>query len=1773
MASNLEKVVKELGVENVIKENVAGGKSSGISNDQIGDYARYLSSGSSAKTVSNGQTTTETKTAMDMQKKKEDREEAKSDVNAAQIKKERAQKEYDDYVVSEEYKKRMEEQDIQQKQADIVKLFLPNAAPDQIVPKVIRDEKEERLRAARDQAEAEYNASEDQKVIVTDIEAITGLSEEERRQLEAYAVGRVRDQNQTLELQGIAPTAQQEAAELIQKYGRQRVDELAETYMRQQNADFASQVEEKARQQANEHGVLSSLATIPVNALSGVVGTVGQLQGAARSTGRYKTLDPNEVGTIGDTYSGAVRGQVQQNIEGEDPNFLRKAASIGYQGLMSSADSIARAYLGGGAFGGAALAATGSFSQTMAEASRRGATPAQAALLATTTAGIEALSEKIPLDNLIRTAKGGSQTVMEMVKTAFMQAGIEATTEEISLIGTVLADAAIMQEKSEYQLSITSKIMQGISPEQARDLADRELLDEAVNTALVSMASGGMSSLGGSAMAKYQENRAEAMANNPAVNQPKKGDAIKSRDALMQKYGQQEQTMETQETTQPQTEAQPVQKTNGELVQETVANRVREVQQQKQAAEAQTEQATQTEQQEQPRKSTADYIVESINNERAAKQNSARLYPNDRDTKQNPARLYPRSETDVQTTQTAQEPKNVQTERQTQAETTAGEQPVTAQQGSAPQADSQTVPDTASPVQQEQSAEGGQQQEQEETAPELQRDRINAVREQEIPVTDPQGGNVSEFVGNAYQSSLTPDSFTDSIKRLVEEGQVSHDVQTNEESLRKGAEMIAKAGTERQAVNVVRDYANSGKTSPEHIAMATVLYQDLTAQLDEQTKAGKVDAGLKEDAEGVFVSLQQMATNSGRALQLYNLFRKMSPDSQVRVMEKEVQRNIEKMQKAGTVKKDYQSSIDSQLTDMYREAAQEFQKAKGAEAKRAAEQKMQDIQSVIYAEEAAKLPTTFKAKWDAWRYMAMLGNAKTQVRNVAGNVLMMPYTEAKRIVGTILEKGIAKDQRTKAVFTDRKLMQWAKTDTVNAKSVLDGSAKLGDNSGGNPLADDIKTFGNSKLGSGLNWMQDKINDVVSGGDMLFKNYEYARSLAGFLKARGYTGADVQSNSVPVDVMNEARNYAVNEAMKATFNDSNMLSDFLANDLRYKGDNPIGKAVNMLGEGIMPFRKTPANVIMRFKDYSPAGLAQGVWNMAVNVRNGKVSAATALDQIASGLTGTAMLQLGYVLAGGLAGVKITGSGIDEDEERQGHQAYALEFSINGQEYSYKIDWAAPANLPLFLGANIREMQEAPDTASFLTAIANAGRGAFEPLLQLSCLSSLNDIFESARYADEGEALYTAIASAATSYFTQGIPALARQATQALTENKQTTFVTSDDPLVQDAQKTVAGLGVGNAYKTDKVNAWGEKEKQGEGTASLFGVSDKAARVIDAFANPGTLKKIDNSELEKEITRLNKSQEENVSPSYIPKTVSYRDSDGNYHENYRLSEEEYQKMAQTQGQAAREILEKMIEHSSYKAMDDDMKATAMQMVYSYAREKAMRETLGTTYSSSWMMGLSKGTEAGKILTEVAGNALNRALSNIKTARENNYSKENQAAYERELDRVYNNFKGMGQAQKTRIMETATGDTRKYLEVRSKGVTTKQYFDTTAQIDKLKPEAGYTTVRDIQTREAIANMPGLSDTAKDTLMKAYMTDYDPTDKSPQTTELKYDYARQELGLSPSEYTDVYRVQLDGGKKAEKLAEWQAMGYTRAEANMFYRLFAATGRTKIDVVEWYNG
>lgn len=388
------------------------------------------------------------------------------------------------------------------------------------------DEKEKELRNRKEYWGNQVKAEENQKVTVRNRMDIERMSPEERRILEQYAFGTESDYYDTLNFaqNGMrVGTADLKAMPLIQKYGQKRVDELAETIRWEKNAETAGEIEKAAREDASKdflHGAGHSIASVGANVASGIPGVLSYMRELGRRTGQYSTLDPNSIGAMGQVYSDAVRGQIQQNIEGAngENGALGKLGSILYQGGMSAADSGARALTGG--VGNMVLAATGTFTSTVREASARGASPAQAVALGTVDAAVDALTEKIPLDNLLDVAKGGKQTAMEIVVNAMKQAGIEITTEEASLVGSTLADAAILREKSEYNQAIGEAMAGGMTYQQAKNAANMDILAEAVNTALVS----GISGAGMSAVNSMKVNRLIGNAEKAGAQQGQSGD-------------------------------------------------------------------------------------------------------------------------------------------------------------------------------------------------------------------------------------------------------------------------------------------------------------------------------------------------------------------------------------------------------------------------------------------------------------------------------------------------------------------------------------------------------------------------------------------------------------------------------------------------------------------------------------------------------------------------------------------------------------------------------------------------------------------------------------------------------------------------------------------------------------------------------------------------------------------------------------------------------------------------------------------------------------------------------------------------------------------------------------------------------------------------------------------------------------------------------------------------------------------------------------------------
>lgn len=1634
------------------------------------------------KTRTEAPRTNTEKNRLDFQYKKESRAEERQKANAAASKRYSAQKAYDDYINSAEYGKKRAERE-KQYQIDRAAAF----AIDGFTPKMADDPKEMQLRAARDQAEAEYNAAEDQKVVEQDLEAITGLSNAERQQLEQYAVNQIRDQNLPIEMIGVMPTARQEASNFIDKYGQKRADEMAETFMRQENAKFAQDVDAKSREFVNKPGIIGALtgavgsaATIPVAAVSGLVGTVGQLQGMARNTGRYKTLDPNATGTIGDTFTGAVRGQVGQNISDLLGGGIAGQIGSGvYQGVMSAADSIARGFLGGGAFGGAALAATGSFSQTMADASRRGATPAQAALLATTTAGIEALSEKIPLDNLIRTAKGqGAKTV---IANALRQMGIEATTEEISLLGTVLAEAAILQEKSTYQQDVLAAIGGGATPEEAILQASRNVLSEALNTLLVSAVSGGVSSLGGS----YADAR--------GIPVPPTSDEIIEGARSVIDRQQERITAATQAAQQLQIEAQQVQET-----------------QQPQTAEQAPQQTPQPQ------------------------------------TQQNEA------------TQTAQ---NIPETEPMQA-TEASEQATT--QASAPTTDMQMGANN-------QSAEGGQ------------RDYRNSNTFMNTGLR-----SENENIRTGYRQDLKSDP--DAAKYAVKH---------NADSL---AEAKRRVATPESANAALDDLLSRDNWTAEDVATSTLLLDQIMESGDRNAIAKLAD--LRQARKNVGVA-------AGQVSQSFSIQNETMRDAA----------------SPATAVDTFRSNLDSM-----KESETTYSKKSGVDFETWKENIKTEVDNIGIAiatvedGDSASMREIIKQIAKARKTTAWFGTTD-RVTNTAWNVLKkLEFDDLKKIANTQVA-AMADDYRRRS--------SGEVVGTIRKQNMLSSLKTFNRNIGGNAAGGIADAVSESGAGQMVDFLLSKVTGKRTVGNDLFrgKTYLNAAKEAGqfaslcvelnipietdvdssFASAAGknsnekYVGKTFRATGNPAmralyayqkymsyalevtdKVFEGGSNAAVTESLNrlknANLTDEEVqsLSQFASNKRTFKNatweqegktkgstlarkGTQLKNATGVVGEVVAPFVNVPMNVAQTGIDYT-AGIAKSVYEIASIIKDAKAGKTIPVErqrQAASdfgrGVTGTAMIAM-FASAAAMGALKASN---DEDwdkealaqaEGRSGAQINwdALQRGLNGESAEWKsgdtvtsLDFLEPFNTQMYLGYEIANTKD-------MNALKYAGatiKSVWESLMDSPVMTGLTDIEDTINDLQEAETPED-VANVAAGYAggvaTSFIPQYVRQTAQEMDGYyRDTRGATPIESAMNSVKAALPGL---SQTLPKKYSGLGDVQERGS--------------AFETFLDPTATREYKKNEVTGYLDELTeRTNDDTVYPDrQAPMRLEVGGKEVQLDGNMR---ETYQK---TYGEKVDEFYSGLIANKDFTNLPDDLKTEA----FIEAKEYATRFAKGAVSdyrdipveSSSQIV---KNIVSSKVLSNVVS-----WFTDIKTDWNYGYDDSETRQGMEEAYEVYDN---LSQEGKKAVNDSASGDAAKYLEVRDKGVTTDHYLAALKRIESLKPQPGYVEVRDIQEREAIADLPGVSNSVKDILMKAYMTDYDPNGRTVYKTELKYDYARKELGLTPSQYVDTYSVSLDGGKKKNKLALWMAMGYSRKEADMLYRLYDATGKTKIDVVSWHNG
>lgn len=644
-----------------------------------------------------------------------------------------------------------------------------------------------------------------------------------------------------------------------------------------------------------------------------------------------------------------------------------------------------------------------------------------------------------------------------------------------------------------------------------------------------------------------------------------------------------------------------------------------------------------------------------------------------------------------------------------------------------------------------------------------------------------------------------------------------------------------------------------------------------------------------------------------------------------------------------------------------------------------------DLQMEAYrrlANEIAPNATAWE-KFDSWRYLAMLGNPKTMLRNTVGNMTFNLVTSFSNSVAALGEAGVDKIvrglggdgiQRTKALLGtgDTDLIKSSWLDANNSRfRQLTGAKyeKFNDNS----ILGARSTFNSKPMQAYEKFVDWGINDYPAA------RTKYSTSLAGYLKANGYDSsifdaevkldrlknlseqrlltdaeqASVEQLTKDVNALEKARDYAVKQAEYATFHEDNKIANVLSEWSRASKERGTGIGSKVI-EGTVPFKRTPANVLRSGLEYSPLGAIDSIrktgkliyentgkraGNLAETYLNKKgkevtkTLAADVIDSWSKTLTGVGLVGLGAYLYDKDI-LKVSDKDLKYQDQLEGIQNYSIK--ING--HTYTIDWAAPSAIPLFLGAELAKIWPATgkDTENLydnLDGYLAAFTRMADPIVETSMLSGVRDTLTNAATAvqnnDNMDMITSILAGTLTGYATQAIPTFSGQLARTIDNTRRSTYTDKEgaagaiDRQLKKTMNKIPGLSFLNEPYVD---TYGRQQQN-----SPFG--NPIANFAYQALSPGYLADVNTTAAD---TLSRNMYDIDQDTKMLPAFKSSVKVDGE-----RVSPEDYTRYAKTYGQANYEIRTALANDKWFNSLTPTEQKAIVEGINNVANKVGMAE----------------------------------------------------------------------------------------------------------------------------------------------------------------------------------------------------------------------------------------
>ena len=770
---------------------------------------------------------------------------------------------------------------------------------------------------------------------------------------------------------------------------------------------------------------------------------------------------------------------------------------------------------------------------------------------------------------------------------------------------------------------------------------------------------------------------------------------------------------------------------------------------------------------------------------------------------------------------------------------------------------------------------------------------------------------------------------------LADEEVNYYDKITNEDSLNEAFSRLNENG-ESETLNWFSK--DSEKATAVDVAEGWIL---LKQYADNNDSDGMVAVAKK---------LRDMGTKAGQTVQAFNIMARMTPEGMVKYAQSELSEAYDRMVKNKTKKWIDQHQKDFDLTPQETAAIMDIMQNVSTMPdgydKRVELAKIQKIMT-------DKLPPERGAGIKSWMRISMLFNPKTQVRNVAGNAIIAPVNSfsdlfasmADRIVGSktgYRTTGVTNIQNYVKGFIEGLYQSYNDfKQGINTRNIQGNRFEIGEG----------KSFNNNTaIGKALNRVDSLLSFMLDAGDRMFYEASFTNSVNNQLVLNNTT-----------EVTQEMIDIATQEALSRTWQDNNNYTRFVLNVRKML--NNVNVRGYGLGDVLIPFAKTPANLTKAIVDYSPAGLI----NTLVKGKRLKNAIETGqftpqmqhdfVQTLGKASVGTMLYIAGYALA--KAGI-VSGESDDDKDVRDfmrntlGVNSYSIK--IGNKSFTY--DWVQPIAAPFSMMANfVKKQEESENLAEAITSALDTGLNV---IFEQSFLTSINDVL-----SEPGE-IGTKLGEQLLDLPARAIPTFMKQIADMVDGTQRTSFEYGK-PLESAINSVKSKIPFLSKTLAPSVDSMGREIRKYGGNNNIFNV----------FLNPANVSTENISESAGEIYRL---YQETGDATIMPRVAPYYiNKDGEKITMDSSQRAEYQKIS---GNIIEENVENLLDNSDYKKLSDEDKSSIIKSIVDYSYNKAKKEVLGLEMSSTYNK-VNKYTEQGGNVSDyyLHKKEINYALDNPK------------------------------------------------------------------------------------------------------------------------------------------------------------------------------------------------